>query len=65
MRFEFLGYSNSALREHAVWFVSPFEHPEKGHITANYITDNLGNFDRLVKALRLVVPFVSLSPLDL
>ena len=28
--FEFLAYSSSALREHVVWFVQPFMHPQFG-----------------------------------
>ena len=44
--FEFLAYSNSALREHAVWFVCPFFHPEKGHISAASIRREVGDFSR-------------------
>lgn len=42
--FEFLGYSSSALREHAVWYVNAFHHPEKGVVTAQSIRDSLGDF---------------------
>ncbi|KAF8969863.1 RNA dependent RNA polymerase-domain-containing protein [Flammula alnicola] len=43
-RFEFLAYSSSALREHAVWFMNPFYHPEKGRvIDAGLIRDSLGD----------------------
>jgi len=49
--FEFLAYSNSALREHSVWFVNPFQHPIKGRVNAASIRDSLGNFkgDDLLK----------------
>ncbi|KAG6883057.1 hypothetical protein C0993_008118 [Termitomyces sp. T159_Od127] len=42
--FEFLAYSSSALREHSVWFMSPFKHPDKGLICAESIRNNLGDF---------------------
>ena len=43
-RFEFLAYSSSALREHAVWFMHPFQHPKEGWVTASSIRDSLGDF---------------------
>ncbi|PPQ77522.1 hypothetical protein CVT25_011319 [Psilocybe cyanescens] len=43
-RFEFLAYSSSALREHAVWFMNPFLHPQRGNVNAEYIRESLGNF---------------------
>jgi RNA-dependent RNA polymerase len=47
--FSFLAYSNSALREHAVWFVAPF-HDENGSlITADVIRSRLGNFDKVIR----------------
>lgn len=42
--FEFLAYSSSALRDHAVWFVSPFFHPEEGHVNAASIRRKVGDF---------------------
>ncbi|KAG8915203.1 hypothetical protein FRC00_006648 [Tulasnella sp. 408] len=42
--FEFLAYSNSALREHAVWFSAPFQETDRGWITAQSIRDGLGDF---------------------
>jgi RNA-dependent RNA polymerase len=42
---EFLAYSSSALREHAVWFVLPFSYKKK-EVTAQSIRDSLGNFSR-------------------
>ncbi|KAF8635589.1 hypothetical protein AX15_000237 [Amanita polypyramis BW_CC] len=51
--FEFLAYSNSALRNHSVWFINPFEHPKKGYIrpgvekrlvNAEFIRETIGNF---------------------
>ncbi|KAJ3989755.1 RNA dependent RNA polymerase-domain-containing protein [Lentinula detonsa] len=45
-RFEFLAYSTSALREHSVWFMNPFQHhdPSLGVITAQKIRDSIGDF---------------------
>jgi RNA-dependent RNA polymerase len=48
-RFEFLGYSQSQLRAHSVFAVSPFQHPEKGWITASTIRDGLGIFDNVIR----------------
>ncbi|KAG6916647.1 hypothetical protein DXG01_005933 [Tephrocybe rancida] len=45
-RFEFLAYSSSALREHAVWFMNPFHHPEKGWVDSEYIRQTLGDFKK-------------------
>ncbi|KIO25501.1 hypothetical protein M407DRAFT_75622 [Tulasnella calospora MUT 4182] len=42
--FDFLAYSNSALREHAVWFSAPFREPDGGWVTAQSIRDGLGDF---------------------
>jgi RNA-dependent RNA polymerase len=46
-QFQFLAYSQSALKEHAVWFVSPFKHrtPE-GYVDVNACTiiEGLGTF---------------------
>jgi RNA-dependent RNA polymerase len=49
--FEFLAYSTSALREHSVWFVSPFRDPKEceGYVTAEYIRSSLGNFSKLLR----------------
>ena len=46
--FDFLGYSSSALREHAVWYVNPFKHPEKGLVTAQTIRQSLGDFSGVI-----------------
>ncbi|KAG8912062.1 hypothetical protein FRC01_005314, partial [Tulasnella sp. 417] len=45
--FEFLAYSNSALRDHAVWFSAPFQEAESEGpwVTAQSIRDGLGDFD--------------------
>ncbi|KAF8123146.1 RNA dependent RNA polymerase-domain-containing protein [Boletus edulis] len=48
--FDFLGYSSSALREHAVWYVNPFEHPQKGRVTAQNIRNSLGDFSGVIKS---------------
>ncbi|KAF9236238.1 RNA dependent RNA polymerase-domain-containing protein [Melanogaster broomeanus] len=46
--FTFLGYSASALREHAVWFVSAFRHPKWGSVTARSIQHSLGDFREVI-----------------
>ncbi|KAF7322454.1 RNA-dependent RNA polymerase [Mycena chlorophos] len=43
-RFEFLAYSTSALRGHAVWFMSPFKDPNGTLITSESIRKSLGDF---------------------
>ncbi|KZT74711.1 RdRP-domain-containing protein [Daedalea quercina L-15889] len=46
--FDFLAYSQSALKEHAVWFVKPFEDAETNStISAARILDGLGSFRNL------------------
>ncbi|KAG7089313.1 hypothetical protein E1B28_011008 [Marasmius oreades] len=45
-RFEFLGYSQSALKEHAVYFMAPFY--ESGHlVTTATVIESLGQFSDL------------------
>lgn len=44
-RFEFLAYSSSALREHAVWFMHPIELSRGNVVTAEDIRSSLGDFD--------------------
>lgn len=41
--FTFLAYSQSALRQHAVWFVSSFQHTT-GLVNAHIIRESLGDF---------------------
>lgn len=65
--FEFLAYSSSALREHAVWFVNPFHHPEKGWIDAEYIRSSLGDFSAVIHcpskyAARIAQAFTATDP---
>ncbi|KAH9916863.1 RNA dependent RNA polymerase-domain-containing protein [Fomitopsis serialis] len=43
-RFEFLGYSQSALKSHSVWFVKPFKDTDGRTIDAATIIDGLGSF---------------------
>ncbi|KAK0470607.1 RNA dependent RNA polymerase-domain-containing protein [Armillaria novae-zelandiae] len=48
-RLEFLAYSSSALKEHSVWFINPFQyrHPNTNKlewITAGTIRDSIGDF---------------------
>ncbi|EAU92881.1 RNA-directed RNA polymerase 2 [Coprinopsis cinerea okayama7 len=45
--FRFLAYSQSALKEHSVWFVKPFVDTKHGLVNAESIIHSLGNFDGL------------------
>ncbi|KAI0362487.1 RdRP-domain-containing protein [Trametes cingulata] len=65
--YEFLAYSSSALREHAVWFMNPFQHPTQGYITAQRIRDSLGDFSNVIKypskyAARIAQAFTATDP---
>ena len=65
--FYFLAYSSSALREHAVWFMSPFQHPTRGWVTPQSIRDSLGDFTKVIKypskyAARLAQAFTATDP---
>ncbi|KAJ6509230.1 RNA-directed RNA polymerase 2 [Mycena vitilis] len=46
-KFKFLAYSQSALKEHAVWFVRSFRDANGRLVTAESIIGNLGSFDGL------------------
>ncbi|KAG5220312.1 RdRP-domain-containing protein [Salix suchowensis] len=47
-RFEFLAYSSSALREHAVWFMNPFQDEQTGRwVTSEAIRQAQGDFNDL------------------
>lgn len=66
-QFEFLAYSSSALREHAVWFVHPFNHPQAGLVNGASIRASLGDFTELLKmpskyAARLAQAFTATDP---
>ncbi|TFY61265.1 hypothetical protein EVJ58_g4622 [Rhodofomes roseus] len=43
-RFEFLGYSQSALKSHSVWFVKSFKDADGQTVNAATIIDGLGSF---------------------
>ncbi|KIJ26438.1 hypothetical protein M422DRAFT_55528 [Sphaerobolus stellatus SS14] len=47
-RFEFLGYSQSQLRSHSIFAVSPFYHPREGLVTADSIRAEVGIFDDIL-----------------
>lgn len=47
-KFEFLGYSTSALREHAIWFMSPFKNAGGQLINADFIVRSLGDFSKVI-----------------
>lgn len=66
-QFEFLAYSQSALREHAVWFINPFRHPTSGYVDAQSIRDSLGNFEGVILqpskyAARIAQAFTATDP---
>ncbi|KAI5122595.1 hypothetical protein M0805_004810 [Coniferiporia weirii] len=47
-RFDFLAYSQSALKDHAVWFVCPFYHTDSQcWVNAETIIESIGNFKNL------------------
>ncbi|KAJ3543427.1 hypothetical protein NMY22_g3147 [Coprinellus aureogranulatus] len=46
-KFEFLGYSQSGLKNYTVWFVKPFQLKSGKWVTANAIVADLGDFDNL------------------
>ncbi|CAA7266596.1 unnamed protein product [Cyclocybe aegerita] len=52
--FHFLAYSQSALKEHAVWFVKPFRDREHGFVDAATIIRSIGKFDGLSFDRRLM-----------
>jgi RNA-dependent RNA polymerase len=63
---EFLAYSSSSLREHAVWFMLPFEYNDR-IVRAQDIRDSLGNFSRDAKkpaklAARMAQAFTATNP---
>lgn len=66
-RFEFLAYSSSALREHAVWFICPFDHPKRGWVDAASIRRSLGDFSSVNTspsklAARIAQAFTATNP---
>ncbi len=65
--FEFLAYSTSALRQHSVWFVSPFRDPVEGYVTSEKIRASLGDFSKLLRtpskyAARIAQAFTATDP---
>ncbi|KAG2139006.1 RdRP-domain-containing protein [Suillus clintonianus] len=48
-QFQFLGYSMSGLKEHSVWFMTPFKGENGKLLNAQSIRDNLGDFSKLHK----------------
>lgn len=65
--FEFLAYSSSALGEHSVWFVSPFQSKEDGWVTAAAIRATLGDFSGVRRqpakyAARMAQAFTATDP---
>ncbi|TFK76255.1 RdRP-domain-containing protein [Pluteus cervinus] len=67
--FEFLAYSSSALREHAVWFIHPFRRENGQWVTGPVIRESLGDFrgTKLLKcpskyAARVAQAFTATDP---
>ncbi|EPQ57890.1 RdRP-domain-containing protein [Gloeophyllum trabeum ATCC 11539] len=65
--FEFLAYSQSALRDHSVWFMHPFHHPQEGYVTAEAIRQTLGDFTGVIRcpskyAARMAQAFTATDP---
>ena len=65
--FEFLAYSASSLRNHVVWFVSPFRDPVEGYVTSEKIRASLGDFSQLLRmpgkyAARIAQAFTVTDP---
>lgn len=52
--FDFLAYSQSALKEHAVWFVRQFTDHEGNIVNASTIIAGLGNFHNLAHDRQLI-----------
>lgn len=44
-RYRFLAYSQSALKDHSVWFMRPFRNEERVLVDPAFIIDSLGDFD--------------------
>ncbi|CAG7851524.1 Probable RNA-dependent RNA polymerase SHL2; AltName: Full=Protein SHOOTLESS 2 [Serendipita indica DSM 11827] len=47
-KFELLAYSSSALKEHAVWFMTPFTTSDGQYITSESIRRSLGDFSKVI-----------------
>ncbi|TCD70921.1 hypothetical protein EIP91_000827 [Steccherinum ochraceum] len=65
--FEFLAYSNSALRTHAVWFVRELESTTRPYINAEVIRNGLGDFSGVIRypskyAARIAQAFTATDP---
>lgn len=71
--FEFLAYSNSALREHSVWFIHPFQLPSPRpsmpgiFVDGQFIRQSLGNFSNVIYqpskyAARIAQAFTATDP---
>ncbi|KAH8099527.1 RdRP-domain-containing protein [Cristinia sonorae] len=65
--FEFLAYSNSALRTHSVWFVRELEYPIRPLINAHVIRSSLGDFSGVIRypskyAARIAQAFTATDP---
>ena len=65
--FRFLGYSNSGMREHTVWFMADFDHPVEGRVTPDKIRSDLGDFSSCIRipskyAARIAQAFSGTDP---
>ncbi|KAH8102595.1 RNA dependent RNA polymerase-domain-containing protein [Cristinia sonorae] len=52
--FDFLAYSQSALKEHAVWFVKPFVDSHRNTVNAASIIRGIGSFESVAGDPRLI-----------
>ncbi|KAH0583595.1 hypothetical protein H2248_009216 [Termitomyces sp. 'cryptogamus'] len=48
--YDFLGYSMAGLRNHSLWFMSTFTHPDFGDVTPDKVRSSLGDFERVLKS---------------
>ena len=65
--FEFLGYASSSLRDHNVWFMTPFNDPDSGYVNAARIRSEAGDFSGELRyparyAARLAQAFTTTDP---
>jgi RNA-dependent RNA polymerase len=65
--FELPAYFTRALREHFVWFVSPFRDPVEGYVTSEKIRLSLGDYSKFLGmpskyAARVAQAFTATNP---
>jgi hypothetical protein len=55
-RYWFLAYSQSALKEHSVWFMRPFRNEDRVLVDPAFIIDSLGDFDNATDSKLIYCP---------